>query len=82
MRGHDDVVDGGVARLCGPGAGAEEMSRAMWNGDYRFLSIAREETENLTLDEVKYAISSQMTTDAVEVRHGKRCTSTSTANSD
>jgi len=40
----------------------------MWNGDYRFLSIAREETEDLTLGEVKSAITSQMTTDAVEVR--------------
>jgi hypothetical protein len=51
-----------------PGAGAEEMSKSMWNNDSRFLSIAREHIEALTLDDVRSAVMAQMTTDSTEVR--------------
>jgi hypothetical protein len=49
------------------GAGAEEISKSMWDGDLRFLSIAREDIEDLTLEDVKEAVMAQMTTDATEV---------------
>lgn len=50
-----------------PGAGAEEISKSMWDHDLRFLSIAREDIEDLTLQDVKEAVMAQMTTDATEV---------------
>jgi len=49
------------------GAGAEEISKSMWDGDLRFLSIAREDIEDLSLEDVKGAVMAQMTTDATEV---------------
>jgi hypothetical protein len=49
------------------GAGAEEVSKAMWDNDYRFLAIAREHVEALTLDDVRSAVMYQMTTDSAEV---------------
>lgn len=49
------------------GAGAEEISKSMWDGDLRFLSIAREDIEDLTLEDVKGAVTAQMTTDSTEV---------------
>lgn len=39
----------------------------MWDHDLRFLSIAREDIEDLTLQDVKEAVMAQMTTDATEV---------------
>lgn len=39
----------------------------MWSNDYRFLSIAREHIDSLTLDDVKSAVLDQMTTDSIEV---------------
>lgn len=40
----------------------------MWDHDLRFLSIAREDIEDLTLQDVKEAVMAQMTTDSTEVR--------------
>jgi hypothetical protein len=39
----------------------------MWDHDLRFLSIAREDIEDLTLQDVQEAVMAQMTTDATEV---------------
>ena len=44
----------------------------MWDHDLRFLSIAREDIEDLTLQDVKEAVMAQMTTDATEVRSALR----------
>merc|ERR1712146_9327 len=49
------------------GAGAEEISKVMWNNDKRFLSISREEVDDLTLDDVKDAITTLLTPVNMEV---------------